>query len=114
MPTVEIVSDNLPANTQNLDVLIGERAARIDMQVRAAVIKLLAVASAIALTHSLWVGSRNPLTVSPVSVSATPNQLIDPDNISVSNVVGTRGEDIHLYVSETAGGAANDYRARSL
>jgi len=45
-------------------------------------------------------------------VSATPNQIIDPDNLVVSGVVGTRGEIIRLFVNETAGAATNDYRAR--
>ncbi len=112
MPVLEIVSNNIAANTQNLNVIAGFRASQIDMQVRAAAIKLLAVASAVALTHALWVGSRNPVEVSPVPVSATPNQLIEPDNVIVSGVVGTRGEFIRLFVSETAGVATNDYRAR--
>ncbi len=112
MPVLEVVSNNLAANTQNLNVLAGFRASQIDMQVRAAAVKLLAVASAVALTHALWIGSRNPLEVSPVSVSGTPNQLLEPDDVVVSGVIGTRGEFIRLFVSETAGVATNDYRAR--
>ena len=112
MPVVELASNNIAANTQNLDVLSGNRASQIDMAVRAASIRLLAVASAVGLTHSLWVGSRNPLETSVVPVSATPNQIVDPDNLVVSGVVGTRGETIRLYVSETAGAGTNDYRAR--
>lgn len=112
MPVLEIVSNNLAANVQNLNVIAGFRASQIDMQVSAASVRLLAVASAIALTHALWVGSRNPLEVSPVPVSATPNQIIDPDNLIVSGVVGTAGEFIRLFVSETAGASTNDYRAR--
>ena len=112
MPVVEIAQNNVPANTQNLDVISGNRASQIDMAVRAASVRLLAVASAVGLTHSLWVGSRNPLETSVVPTSATPNQIIDPDNLVVSGVVGTRGEIIRLYVSETAGAATNDYRAR--
>jgi hypothetical protein len=112
MPVLEIVSNNIPANTQNLNVLAGFRASQIDMQVRAASIKLLGVASAIALTHALWVGSRNPLEVSPVSVSPTPNQLVEPDDVVVGGVIGSRGEFIRLFVSETGGVATNDYRAR--
>ena len=112
MPVVELVSNNVPANTQNLDVLTGNRASQIDMTVRAASIRLLAVASAVGLTHALWVGSRNPLETSVVPTSATPNQIIDPDNLVGSGVVGTRGETIRLYISETAGAATNDYRAR--
>jgi hypothetical protein len=112
MPVLEIAEDNIAANTQNLDVINGERASQIDMHIRAASIRLLAVASAVGLTHSLWVGSRNPLNVSVVPTSATPNQIIDPDNQIVGGVVGTRGEIIRLYVNETAGAATNDYRAR--
>ena len=112
MPVVEIAQDNIPANTQNLDVVNGKRAAQIDMAIRAANIRLLAVASAVGLTHALWVGSRNPLETSVVPTSATPNQIVDPDNLVVSGVVGTRGEFIRLYISETAGAATNDYRAR--
>lgn len=112
MPVLEIAQNNIAANTQNLNVINGLRASQIDMQVRAASVRLLAVASAVGLTHALWVGSRNPLETSVVPVSATPNQVIDPDNIVVSGVVGTRGETIRLFVSETAGAATNDYRAR--
>lgn len=112
MPVVEITSDNIAANTQNLDVLLNERASQINMHVRGASIRLFAVASAVGLTHSLWIGDRNPLNVSVVPVSATPNQIIDPDNLIVSGVLGTRGEIIRLYVNETAGAATNDYRAR--
>tara|TARA_Y100000310_G_scaffold263504_1_gene273749 strand:+ start:551 stop:910 length:360 start_codon:yes stop_codon:yes gene_type:complete len=112
MPVLEVAQNNIAANTQNLNVINGLRASQIDMQVKAASIKLLAVASAVGLTHALWIGSRNPLEVSPVQVSATPNQLLDPDNVIVAGVVGTRGETIRLFVSETAGVATNDYRAR--
>jgi hypothetical protein len=112
MPVLEVASNNIAANTQNLDVINGQRASQIDMAVRAASIRLLAVASAVGLTHALWVGSRNPLETSVVPVSATPDQIIDPDNLVVSGVVGTRGETIRLFVSETAGAATNDYRAR--
>jgi hypothetical protein len=112
MPVLEIASNNIAANTQNLNVINGLRASQIDFQVRAAGIRLLAVASAVGLTHALWVGSRNPLEVSVVPVSATENQIIDPDNLIVSGVIGTRGETIRLFVSEVAGAATNDYRAR--
>ena len=47
-----------------------------------------------------------------MGVSATPNILIEPDDVVVSGVIGTRGEFIRLFVSETAGVATNDYRAR--
>jgi hypothetical protein len=112
MPVLEVASNNIAANTQNLNVLQGFRASQIDMQVRAASIKLLAVSSAVGLTHALWVGSRNPLEVSLVPVSATPNTIVEPDNVIVSGVIGTRGEFVRLFVSETAGAATNDYRAR--
>jgi len=112
MPVVEIVDDNIPANTQNRDEMSGKRAAQIDPECRGASIRLLAVASAVDLTHALWVGSRNPLEVSEVPVSATPNQIIDPDNLIVSGVIGLPNQYIRLYVSETAGVATNDYRAR--
>jgi hypothetical protein len=112
MPVLEVVSDNIVGNTQNLNVINGLRASQIDFQVRAASVKLLAVSSAVGLTHALWVGSRNPLEVSPVGVSATPNVIIDPDNLVVSGVVGTRGETIRLFVSETTGASTLDYRAR--
>ena len=112
MPVLEVAQDNIAPNTQNLNVIQGLRASQIDMQVRAAGVRLLAVASAVGLTQALWVGSRNPLEVSPVPVSATPNQIVDPDNLVVSGVLGSRGEFIRLFVSETAGAATNDYRAR--
>jgi len=112
MPVVNIISDNVPANTINLNVINGLRASQIDMQVRAASVRLLAVASAVGLTQALWVGSRNPVEASAVDVSATPNQVLDPDNLVVSGVIGTQGETLRLFVSETAGAATNDYRGR--
>lgn len=112
MPVLEIVSDNVPANTVALNVINGTRASQIDMGVRGASIRLLAVASALGLTHELWVGSRNPLERSAVQVSATPNQVIDPDNLVVSGVIGMRGELIRLFVGETLGTATQDYRGR--
>lgn len=112
MPVLEITSNNIAANAQNLNVIAGFRASQIDMRVRGAIVRLMAVASAVGLTHALWVGSSNPLEVSPVPVSATPNNIIDPDNLVVGGIAGTRGEFIRLFVSETAGVATNDYRAR--
>lgn len=112
MPVLEIQQDNLDANAQNVNVIEGFRASQIDMQVRAASVRLLAVASALGLTHALWVGSRNPLETSPVPVSATPSAIVDPDNLVVSGVVGTQGEFIRLFVSEVLGTATTDYRAR--
>ncbi len=112
MPVLEIASNNVPANTVNLNVINGLRASQIDETVRGAFISLLAVASAVGLQHSLWVGSRNPLEQSVVPVSATPNQIIDPDNLITRNVQGLRGETIRLFVTEVAGSATNDYRAR--
>jgi hypothetical protein len=112
MPVLEIASDNIAANTTNLNVIDGTRASQISMTIRAASIRLLAVASAVGLTHALWVGDRNPVENSVVPVSATPNQIIDPDNEIVRGVVGMQGEFIRLFVSETAGAATNDYRAR--
>lgn len=112
MPVLEIANDNIPANTSNLNVINGTRASQISQQVRGASVRLLAVASAVGLEHALWVGDRNPLEQSVVPVSATPNQVIDPDNIVVAGVVATRGETVRLFVSEVAGAATNDYRAR--
>ncbi len=112
MPVLEIASDNVPANTVNLNVINGLRASQIDMTVRGAIIRLLATASAVGLQHSLWVGGRNPLEQSVVPVSATPNQLLEPDNVIITGVRGIRGEVIRLFVTEVAGAATNDYRAR--
>lgn len=112
MPVLEIAEDNIAANTSQQNVIEGKRASQISMTVKGASIRLFAVASAVGLTHALWVGDRNPLETSVVPTSATPNQIIDPDNAIVGGVVGVRGEFIRLYVSETAGVATNDYRAR--
>jgi len=112
MPVLEIAVDNIPANQQNDNVLEGFRASQVDLGVRGAAIRLLAVASAVGLTHAMWVGSRNPLEVSSVPTTATPAAIIDPDNLVVSGVVGAAGEFIRLFVSETAGAATTDYRAR--
>lgn len=112
MPVIEIAEDNIAANTSELNVIEGKRASQISMGVRAAAVSLLAVASAVGLTHSFYIDDRNPVQTSVVPVSATPNQLIDPDNIIITGVMGGRGEFIRLYVSEVAGAATNDYRAR--
>jgi hypothetical protein len=112
MPVVEIESLNLAANTSNFNVINGLRASQIDPTVRGAVIKLLAVASAAGLTHSIFVGSRNPLETSVVSVSATPQLLEEPENVVISGVAGLPNETIRLFVSEVAGLATTDYRAR--
>lgn len=112
MPVIEIAQDNLAANSSNTDVIANTRASQVSMSIRGASIRLLAVASAVGLEHSLWVGDRNPLEQGVVSVSATPNIIIDPDNEVIRGVVGLRGEFIRLYVSEVAGAATNDYRAR--
>ena len=112
MPVVEVAPPALAANVQNQNVLQGLRASQIDPTVQGAAIRLLAVASAAGLTHELWVGSRNPLERSPVPVSATPNQLIEPENVIVSGVMGLRNEFLRLFVSETAGVATTTYRAR--
>tara|TARA_Y100000310_G_C20643338_1_gene795201 strand:+ start:689 stop:1045 length:357 start_codon:yes stop_codon:yes gene_type:complete len=112
MPVLEVAANNIAANTVNQNVINGLRASQIDETVRGAVIRLLAVASAVGLQHSLWVGSRNPLEQSVVSVSATPNILLEPDNVVITGVRGLRGEVIRLFVTEVAGVATNDYRAR--
>jgi len=112
MPTIEIAEDNIPANTQLLDVLEGNRTAQISMSVRGAFVALYAVASAVGLTHGFWIGDRNPVEQSVVPLSATPNQIITDQNLIVAGLKGVRGERISLFVSETAGVATNDYRAR--
>jgi hypothetical protein len=112
MPVIEIISNNVPANTVNLDVAQGARASQISPLVKGASVALFAVASAVGLSHALWVGDRNPLEQSPVGLSATPNEILVNSNGVISGVLGVRNELIRLYVTETAGAATNDYRAR--
>lgn len=112
MPGLEIVSNNVPANTSNLDVINGRRASQVDMTVRAAMVTLWAVSSAVGLTHSLFIGGRNPLEVSVVPVSATPDAIILDQNGIISGMEAIRGEVIRLFLNETAGVSTNDYRAR--
>jgi hypothetical protein len=111
MPIADIVADNIGANT-TVNQLQGNRVEFINPRVRGALVRVLAVASAIALEHEMFVGDRNPLIRSQVSVSATPNNLIDPDNIVLEGSGAYPGERLILNTIETAGVATNDYRAR--
>jgi len=111
MPIEEIVADNIAANS-TVNQLAGRRVEFINPNIRGAVVKLLAVASAVDLEHELFIGDRNPLVRSEVSVSATPNQLIDPDDVVLGGAGAMPGERLILNTTETGGVATNDYRAR--
>lgn len=111
MPIAEIVANNIAANS-TVNQLAGNRAEFVNPNVRGAVVRLLAVASAIALSHELFIGDRNPLINSPISVSATPDELIDPDNVILPGAGALPGERLILNTVENAGVATNDYRAR--
>ena len=111
MPIAELVANNIAANS-TVNQLAGNRVEFINPNVRGAVVRLIAVASAIALEHELFIGDRNPLVRSPVSVSATPNELIDPDNIVLAGGGAFPGERLILNTTEVGGVATNDYRAR--
>ncbi len=112
MPMAEIVSNNVPANQSNVDVLVGERVSQVDMLIRAARITIWAVASAVGLTYSMVVGGRTPMTTSVVPVSATPDQIIVNENMIISDIWAVRGEIIRLFLNEVAGVATNDFRMR--
>jgi len=112
LPVLELEVLNFLANEQQRNVVVGRRVSQIDMLVRAAAVKLLAVASAVGLSHALWVGSRNPLEVSEVPTSATPNQIIDPDNLIISGVAGIAGEIIAVFVNNLTATTTHDYRFR--
>jgi len=111
MAIEEIVANNIAANS-TVNQLAGNRVEFINPNVQGAVIRLLAVASAINLQHEMFVGDRNPLVRGEVSVSATPNDLIDPDNVVIAGVGARASERIILNTIETGGVATNDYRAR--
>ena len=111
MPIAEIVADNIAANS-TVNQLAGNRVEFINPGVRGAVVRLLAVASAINLEHELFIGDRNPLVRSLVSVSATPNELKDPDNVVIGGAGAYPSERLILNTIEIGGVATNDYRAR--
>ncbi len=111
MPIEEIVADNIAANSR-VNQLSGSPVEFIDPNLQGAVCRLLAVASAVDLEHELFIGPRNPLVRSEVSVSATPNELKDPDNVIITAAGAYPGERLRLVTSETGGVATNDYRAR--
>lgn len=111
MPIAEIVADNIAANSR-VNQLAGNRVEFINPNARGAIVRLLAVASAVDLEHELFIGDRNPLVSSEVSVSATPNDLIDPDNVVIPGSGAFPSERLILNTLETGGVATNDYRAR--
>ena len=111
MPIAEIVADNIGANS-TVNQLNGNRVEFINPNIRGAVVRLLAVASAVDLEHEMFIGDRNPLVRSEVSVSATPNNLLDPDNIVMGGAGARPSERLILNTIEIGGGATNDYRAR--
>lgn len=107
----EIVADNIAANS-TVNQLAGNEAEFIRSQIRGAIVRLLAVASAVDLEHELIIGGRRPLIRSEVSVSATPNNLLDPDNVVVPGAPAEAGDRLILNTFEIGGVATNDYRAR--
>lgn len=111
MPIAEIVADNIAANS-TVNQLQGNRVEFVNTRLRGAVVRLLAVASAVDLEHELFIGDRNPLVRSEVSVSATPNELRDLDNVVLPGAGAYPGERLILNTIETGGVATNDYRAR--
>lgn len=111
MPISEIVADNIVANSI-VNQLAGNRIEFINPNVRRAAVKVLAVASAVDLAQEMFIGDRNPMIRSEVSVSATPNELIDPDNVALGGAGALPGERLILTTIELAGVATNDYRAR--
>tara|TARA_Y100000310_G_C20650172_1_gene798958 strand:- start:893 stop:1249 length:357 start_codon:yes stop_codon:yes gene_type:complete len=111
MPIAEIVADNIGANS-TVNQLNGNRVEFINPNIRGAVVRLLAVASAVDLEHEMFIGDRNPLVRSEVSVSATPNNLLDPDNIVMGGAGARPSERLILNTIEIGGVATNDYRAR--
>lgn len=111
-PVQDFETLNFAANATDINVINGLEISQVDMTVPAVSISLWAVASAAGLTHRLVVGSRTPLRTSPVSVSATPTQIIRDQDGVISGVQGYRGETLRLFVSETAGVATTDYRGR--
>lgn len=113
MPLAEITADNIAANS-TVNQLAGNRIEFINPQVVRAQVRVMAVASAVALQHEMFIGPRNPIIRGGVSVSATPNDLIDPDNVVLAGANANPGERLVLNTIETAGVATNDYRARVL
>ena len=111
MPIAEIVADNIAANS-TVNQLAGNRIEFINPNISRALVKLLAVASAVDLEHEMIIGDRTPLIRSEVSVSATPNELIDPDNVVIGGAGAGPSERLILNTIEIGGVATNDYRAR--
>lgn len=111
MPIAEIIANNIAANS-TVNQIAGNRVEFINPNVVGAVVRLLQVASAIDLDVELFIGDRNPLVRSGVSVSATPDELIDPDNVILGGAGAFPGERLILNTTEVGGVATNDYRAR--
>lgn len=111
MAIEEIIANNIAANS-TVNQLAGKRIEFIQPNIAGAVVRLLAVASAIDLQLELFIGERNPLIRGEVSVSATPNELIDPDNVILPGAGAEPGERMVLNTIETGGVATNDFRAR--
>lgn len=103
---------NFAANASNVNVINGLEISQVDAMIKAVMMKLWAVASAAGLTHRFTAGSRTPLPVSNVSVSATPTQIIEDQNLVMPSAIAYRSEILRLFVSETAGVATTDYRGR--
>lgn len=111
MPIAEVVADNIAANS-TVNQLAGNRVEFINPRVAGAQVKVLAVASAVDLEHEMFIGDRNPLVRSEVGVSATPNQLIEPEDVILPGAGAFPSERLILNTIEIGGVATNDYRAR--
>jgi len=112
MPVQDIREDNLAANVSNLNVINGEQVSQVDVTTPVVSVTIWAVASALGLTHTLVIGGRTPLPVSPVPVSATPDQIIQDQDGIVSGIFAVAGETLRLFVSEILGVATTDYLVR--
>lgn len=111
MPIAEIVHNDVLANVTTNE-LAGNRIEFINPNITGAVVKLLLVASAIAMEAEMFIGDRNPLIRGEISVSATPNELIDPDNVLMGGAGAFPAERLILNTIETGGVATNDIRGR--
>lgn len=112
MPSLELVSDNVPANESGIDLLQTTRLRQIEQRYRAVRITVYGIASALGLALALWIDGENAYINSPVSVSATPNRIVTDEDGLITDIGATRGQQVQLLLTETTGVATSDFRGR--
>jgi len=96
-------SVSIAANARNADVLSGLRNALIEPSVGGAIVTIYFTGSATGLVADCFVGQRNAIERSLVSIT---NRIpLVPDDMVAGNVPGLPNERITMPVENTTGGA---------